>query len=375
MNILFISYGLYPCKIGGVEIFNYYLIKSLNRKGHQTFVITTCGQADSNSIIYSFNPKKLLSQKVSAILITLFFIVKLRKKIDVIHAPFMGNSWLMGFFLPICAKLFQIPYVLSIHGGGMHKWGPSFIRASLFRYASTLIGVSVAIQKEYGKRYGRVIKVIPPLIPFLESEISKNEIRKKYGFEEDNIIVLSLGSIKKIKGSDILLDSFLKLGKDYINKKKVKLLYVGEGEMEGKLRRRIDENRFESHVIFLGNVPYEKVPEMYKLSDIYVIPSLFEGTPKSLLEAMFNGLPVIGSNTTGINNIIYDRENGYLFNLEDSEDLKEKIKFVIENLNQKEIGLKAKELVSNKYQYEETVKEFVEVYQNTIRNIHVFSGH
>ena len=183
MNILFISYGLFPCKIGGVEIFNYHLIQSLNKKGHKTFVVTTCNKKTGlKSDVYVIKEFKFFPSKILVPMISLIKIYKLRKKIDLIHAPYTGTAWIYGFFLPLCKKIFKIPYVLMIHGGGMYEWGIKVIRDSLFRNSSALIGVSGTIKIEYEKRTKKDVILMPNLIPKMKSKKTKRHLKNEYNY-------------------------------------------------------------------------------------------------------------------------------------------------------------------------------------------------
>ncbi len=101
--------------------------------------------------------------------------------------------------------------------------------------------------------------------------------------------------------------------------------------MRGVLEARVQEHGLAGQVTFLGTVPHEQVPEILKIADIYVIPSLFEGTSLSLLEAMFNGLPIIGSDTRGINSMIVPGKNGVLFETGNATDLHTKVKAMLEH--------------------------------------------
>lgn len=369
MNIALISPGIYPCCTGGMEIFNYYLIKELATRGHTIWVLTYCDYdwKDKNINNMKLWRRFLILIDPSTIFHILLKLKKIAKQIDIVHVPYTSNSKL-PYVMLFAKKFFNLSYIIYIHGGGMHPWKRQKLQKKSFENADDIISVSDIIKKEYEKRIKRTIKVIPPLIPFKKSRIQKNKLKKKYDFSYDDIIILSLGSIKKIKGSDVLLNAFLNLGKEYVTKNNLILLYVGDGAMKSSLEKIVEKKSFNENVKFFGNVPYEKVPEMYELADIYVIPSLFEGTPKSLLEAMYNGLPVIGSNTRGINNKIIDGENGLLFKLRDSNDLKEKIKLLVENLDLRKIGLKGKEIIEKNCRFDNTVDDFVDVYKQVIKN-------
>jgi len=374
MNILIISPGIYPCAIGGVGVFNYHFSKELADRGNNVYILTTCKYGWTNKRIFRVQlmraRKKILLHPAFAIYFQLFFkLIGFRKEIDVIHVPYTSNSPL-AFPVVVAKRLFDIPpYVILIHGGGMYPWKPKIVHRLFFQYADAVIAVSENIRREYEKRSGRKIEVIPPLIPFRESKDSKEQLRVRYGFDGQNTIILFLGTIKKIKGGDILLDAFFGLGKEYLEKNNLKLLYVGDGPMKPILMKRVDEKGFNKYVEFFGSVPYESVPRMYKIADVYVIPSLFEGTPISLLEAMFNGLPIIGTDTNGINNIICNERSGLLFKKGDIEDLKEKINNLAESKELRiRLGNNAKKDYFKNYNFDDAVSEHIRVYRSIIED-------
>ena len=374
MNILIISPAIYPCAIGGVEVFNYNFSKGLADRGNNVYILTTCKYDWTNKNISLVRlGKKILLHPTFSIYFQLFLkLIEFKEEIDVIHVPYTSNSPL-AYPIVMAKRLFDIPpYVILIHGGGMYPWKPKIVHRLFFQYADAVIAVSENIRRGYEKRSGRRIEVIPPLIPFRESKDSKEKLRVKYGFDGQNIIILFLGTIKKIKGGDILLDAFFGLGKGYLEKNNLKLLYVGDGPMKPILMKRVDEKGFNKYVKFFGSVPYERIPSMYKITDICVIPSLFEGTPITLLEAMFNGLPVIGTDTNGINNIICNERSGLLFKKGDIEDLKEKIDNLVESEELRiRLGNSAKKDYFKNYNFDDALSEHIRLYRNITENVSV----
>ena len=372
MNIVMISPAIYPCVTGGVEIFNYYLIKELAERGHKVWIFTTCEHNWDNKSIFvvKVNERFLLRPTPSIDFHILFKLMQLRKRIDIVHVPYTSNSHL-AYPMLLAKKLFDIPYIITIHGGGMYPWKPKTQHKLFFQHADAIVAVSETIKEEYERRSGRKMKVIPPLIPFRESKIPKGELRNKYGFSDDDMIILSLGSIKKIKGCDKLLDAFLNLGKRYIKEKNLKLLYVGDGPMKPALKREVNDRSFNQYVKFFGSVPYEKVSQMYKLADIYVIPSLFESFGISVAEAMFNGLPIIGTDANGINSLISHQKNGLLFEKGDIEDLKEKIEELVEDQNMSNrLSNAAKNDYLKNYKFDNILSEHIKLYKNIVEGIY-----
>ena len=124
MNILFVSQGLYPCKIGGMEIFNYYLIKELS-KSHNIYLITNCNY-NFNRNIHVFRTYKIKPGKFFTPLQNLLYILKLREKTDIIHLSYTRGYWLSWIIYPLLKKLFKMKYLITIHGGGLAEWNPVF---------------------------------------------------------------------------------------------------------------------------------------------------------------------------------------------------------------------------------------------------------
>lgn len=364
MNILIISPQIYPCITGGVEIFNYYLIKELAKKGHKVWVLTSCGYDwnNTNISLVKLNKRFLLNPTLSTEFHLSLELIKLKKQIDIIHVPYTSNS-LLAYPMLFVKKFFDIHYVVTIHGGGMYPWKPKALHKLFFKHADAIVAVSETIRKEYERRSGRKIKVIPPLVPFSESKVSKDELRKRYGFDNDDKIILSVGSIKKIKGSDTLLYAFLELGKMYIEKNNLKLLYVGDGPMKPMLAEKVKERNFDGHVNFLGNIPHEEVPHICRLADICICPSRHEAFGITILEAMASGKPIIASNVGGIPESIIDEKNGLLFEKENTKDLIEKIKELVENKDLcNKLGNAAKIDYLKNYRFEYVISQYIELF-------------
>lgn len=365
MSIVLISPQIYPCEIGGVEIFNYHLMKELSNY-YELFIFTNCRKKkikiDHLFYINLINFKFVGCNFFNSLSI-LYNIMKIRKNIDLILFPYTSNSYLAYPGL-IIHKILKIPYIISIHGGGIYKWEPEYFQKQFFKNATDIIAVSKPIKIEYEQRINKKIKIIPPLIPFTVSKYSKEELKNKYGFERDDKLIISVGSIKHIKGSDFLLKGFMNLGKEYIDNYKLKLIYVGDGEMKSDLEITVKKRNLNKYIKFFGKIPHETIPEIYRIANIYVLPSIFEGTPISLLEAMFNKLPIIGANVKGIKNIITHNKNGLLFESLNTNDLNAKIKELVENESlANKLGISAKKDYDENYQFERTVKDYDSIFR------------
>ncbi|MBI5739897.1 MAG: glycosyltransferase family 4 protein [Nitrospirae bacterium] len=366
MNVLFVSHQLYPSVTGGAEIFNYYLLKELARF-HNIAVLTGCeDKSDLPVTCIRIDAGKFGPARISIPLEDIANIIKMRHRTDFIHvASYSRAHWLQWLTYPLTKKLLGIPYLITIHGGGMHPWKPAFPHKVFFENAAAIVGVSQAIKDEYESRSGRKIVYIPPLIPFEGCREDRQSLRMKYGFGSTETILLCLGSIKKIKGNDVLLDSFIQMDRGFIEKNRLRLLFVGDGIMRKELEMRAAESKFGKFVTFAGRVPHEEIPALFKIADIYIIPSLFEGTPISMIEAMFNGMPIIGSNTRGINTIIEHGRNGLLFEVGDRDDLRDKIEYLVQNKGIAEtLADGAGQTYQRNYNFDSVVRQYLKIYSD-----------
>ena len=116
---------------------------------------------------------------------------------------------------------------------------------------------------------------------------------------------------------------------------------------------------------FLGYVPQEKIPCLYASSDIFILPSLYENFPFTLLEAMSSELAVISTNVGGIPEMITNEENGLLIKPKSTEDIIRSVIYLSEN-NQirKELGKRARITVEKNFSWKEIAIKTKDYYKN-----------
>jgi len=196
------------------------------------------------------------------------------------------------------------------------------------------------------------------IIPYLK-EHDKFKIREKYNIASDVILVGSTGRIVWQKAYDQLLS----LLENYdIKEKKVHFLIAGEGSLRKKFINRIKENNLENHITFIGNI--KDIPEFLSALDIYIQPSVTEGFPLSVLEAMASRLPIMSSNAGGLKEMIIDGENGMTY---ESGDISKLDKTIHKMLNlsiedRKEFGINAYNRMKINNSIEKVAEKYKAVY-------------
>jgi glycosyltransferase involved in cell wall biosynthesis len=134
----------------------------------------------------------------------------------------------------------------------------------------------------------------------------------------------------------------------------IKIIFIGDGSLRETLKAKADQYHINAE--FIGSQPNCKLPEYLNESDIFVLPSSYEGHPKSLLEAMSCGLPVIGTDVSGIRELIAHKENGYLCG-ESSQEIRVAIQTVLEDEKlQNKMGKNARAFVGENFSLERIVE-------------------
>lgn len=182
--------------------------------------------------------------------------------------------------------------------------------------------------------YNKFQKLNASVFKIVVSLISTNDIVKEITIPArlQKIRLLNIGRLSPEKGVSYLIDGVYKMREKYGYD--VTLTIVGSGMEESHLKEKIKKMGLNGCVKFLGYIPYNsEIINLYRNSDVFILPSLTEGVPKVILEALANGLPVIATSVGGIPEIIKDGENGILIPPADSEAIANAIHRLINNKN------------------------------------------
>lgn len=156
------------------------------------------------------------------------------------------------------------------------------------------------------------------------TDVERNVLKEKYGLNKDDSIVLSVGELCDRKNHRVMIKAIAQL-----NNENVKYVICGQGDKEKELKQLVKELKVEDKVLFMG---YQKnINEFLQLADLYAFPSLQEGLPVALMEAMANGLPIVASKIRGNTDLIEDGKNGYLVSANESKEFCEKISFLLQH--------------------------------------------
>ena len=147
---------------------------------------------------------------------------------------------------------------------------------------------------------------------FRNEDIDRVKLRKQFGFDDDDFVFMSTGQVSVRKNHEVIIRAIAK-----IPNPKVKYLIVGFGELEDKHKALVKELGIEDRVVFAG---YRgDVKQLLHAVNAYAFPSLQEGLPVALMEAMSVGLPVVCSQIRGNVDLIENGQGGFLYDCHDVE--------------------------------------------------------
>jgi glycosyltransferase involved in cell wall biosynthesis len=253
-----------------------------------------------------------------------------RNKYDVIY---VSNS-----ICSLISFLTRVPVIYYIGGSG---WLPPFMMKRVKKF----LICSEYAKNDFEKLTNLNAKVIPYGIDFKKFRKSKadKKIVSELGLK-GKIVLIAVGRLSQQKGFAYLIKALNEVKK---KEKNFKLLLIGDGEERKNLERLSKELGLEEEIIFLGKIFHDKLPKYYHVSDIFVLPSLYESFGIVFLEAMASGLPIISTNIAAIPEVV-NKKVGILVKPKNVQELAEAILTLInDEKRRREMGKEGMKLASN----------------------------
>jgi len=175
--------------------------------------------------------------------------------------------------------------------------------------------------------------------------------------QENDILFLNVAAQTPVKNQTRMIKAFNSIAGKYRTKYRIKLILVGQERNEPN----IDSS--ESTAIFLGKITHKELPYLYSVADVFVLPSLSEAHPWSILEAMSCQLPVIASNVGGIPETL---EGCFLVNPVDISDIEKKFEWAIEmgKAERDRIGRENRDRVLERFTLRHHVLQLKKIYES-----------
>ena len=291
-----------------------------------------------------------------------------KEKIGIIHC----HTPIGGVLGRLLGKVCGVKIIYTAHGfhffKGVSKKNWLFyypIEYLLSKYTDTLITINeedfnLAKLKFKAKNIFKINGVGLDTQKFYIENFDKKNYREKLGLNEEDFVILSVGELSDRKNHIIGIKAIQELKNEH-PEISFKYLIVGNGVNLEKYQEYIKQNNLENNVKLLGR--RSDIVELNMISDIFLFPSLQEGLPVALMEAIAGGKSIVCSNIRGNEDLIENGKNGFIYNNPNINELKEKIKIFLfdRELNKK----------YEKYNLEFIKKFDIKEIEKSMRNIYL----
>lgn len=268
-----------------------------------------------------------------------------------------------------CRNIPNVQVIYTAHGFHFYKGAPIknwLIYYPIEKWLSSFTDTIITINQEDYSRAQKFSSKKTVYMPGVgidlkkfssNDEYSSNNIRKKLNIDDDEIVLLSIGELSKRKNHKVVIEAMGKL-----QNKKIHYVIAGKGLLELELMKLAEKLNVSNQLHLLG---FRKdIPELLKMANVFVLPSLQEGLPVSLMEAMAMKKPVIVSDIRGNADLVISNKGGELFRPNDAEQLSIIIKNIVSDPKLMENYGKFNLNKVKEYDIEEIILKLKEIYFN-----------
>ena len=196
-------------------------------------------------------------------------------------------------------------------------------------------------------------------------EQEKMKIKKELDIPIDKKVILFVKRMSKIKGILFYSPYIIEKNQEIIRNKNYICYYLGDGTEKSELERQVKEKKLNDIVKIVGNKPNKDIQKFYQIADIFINPTLEEGFPRVLIEAMASGLPTVTTNAGGIADIVGELQSKFMVDIKDRDGFAKKLEELIKNENKQEKLSKENLARVKRYSTENVAKMYI----NTIFKI------
>lgn len=352
ISYLFISRTLAG---GGAERFISLLASCLAKRGDQVNLLLY-ERLDNEYTIDNKVTIRLMRKRKMSIIDKIGRIKEMSDLLKIINPdviiPFVDTVVICSYLANMLTKK---TFIFTVRVSPWHEDGTAFAKLARKLIAKNSSAIMIQNMEQslfFPRAYRNKIFAVPNPVDelFLMSKGREyhNEITK----------IIMIGRIEYQKNYKIMIDAIKEI---YDSGRKVTVNIFGNGSLEGKLIKYIEDMAMSNIVFYRGRT--NNVEEELRKSDLFLMTSDYEGMPNSLMEAMATGIPVVSSDCmTGPKTLIKDGETGFLFNTGNISSLIQKLVYVIDNPNvTNKVGMNGRKFIKERYGLKQTINSFDEM--------------
>lgn len=363
MKILFIANHL---NVGGITSYLFTIASGLKQKGHSVYVASSGGEWEEKFIalgIEHISVPMAIKNEISLKIVYSFFKLKKEAKrinIELIHS----NSRTTQVLGNLLSRALKIPHIFTCHG---------FFKPKLSRLLFPYWGQGViAISQEVKEHLISDLKLDEKKISVINNGIDvnsfgdfskKDSTRKDLGIN-DAPVVGNIGRLSDVKGHIYLIRAMSQVIKII---PRALLLIIGEGKTKSALIEEVNKLDIKDKVLFISEA--RGTQDVLAAMDVFAMPSLQEGLGLALMEAMAQGLAVVGSKVGGIKSLIQNEVTGLLVEPTDVEGLAQAISRLLKDSHlRRNLGANARKFIIDNFSKTKMVDATESFYKQFLKN-------
>lgn len=359
MKILRVTSQMYPSIIGGIGLHAHELSRQQAIFGHDVTVYTT-DKIDQNfnrnyKIFHFKSALSLIDNPISWKLFLKLFLT--RNDFDIIHAH--SHLFLSTNMCALIRRIGSSPLVITNHGlisQTAPLWLSKIYIPTIGKWTFNSADKIICYTNEE-KNDLQHLGIDHNKIAVIHNGIEINTFVPNSN-KGSNKQILWIGRFTAGKGVVYLIEAFKILLREQPD---LKLLMVGDGPLREKIKKDIRDSSLNNSIIMRKFIPNSELPKIYQESDIFVLPSIDEGVPRTILEAMASGLPIVCTRLPQLINIV--NECAILIPKRDPKALSDAIFKIIsdDSLSQK-MGAAGRMYAVKNYSWTDSVKKIINLY-------------
>jgi glycosyltransferase involved in cell wall biosynthesis len=284
------------------------------------------------------------------------------KKIDVLHT----HNYKSDMIGMLAARKFRTPLIATAHGftdmTNRVTFYEKFDRFILKTYFDQVVTVTESVLEGWNSPKKKIVPNGIDIKRFSTDPLKRSAFRKQWNIGEHDIAIGTIGRLSKEKNQEMLLRAASILCPQNSH---LRFFIIGSGAEEKKLKQLAIEYNLSNQVIFTSLI--EDVVPVYQGLDIFVLTSITEGIPITILEAFASRIPVVATSVGGVSQLITP-DTGLLVESNHTNDLVKKLERLIKD---KKFGLQCAEnalhFVQAHYSDEIMVKRYQDVYEEALK--------
>ena len=290
------------------------------------------------------------------------------RRIDIVHTHHFTQLW----FAALPARLAGARIIHTEHE--FFSYGESLFSRAMIKPLSGLCHRVTAVGPEVAEYFVRTIgmprehvSVIPNGVDLTKFNYDPKPVREELGLSKDHLVIGTVGRLEPEKDQKTLLEAFR-----YVKEKQsaARLVIVGNGRMADELKVHAKRLGVAGHTLFLGT--RRDVPRVLSAMDLFALPSVREGLPISLIEAMAAGKPVVASDIGSVRDLIRHEDNGLLVEPGDAVTLSNSLLRLLDSSSLREgMGNRGRRLAERSYGLPAMIRAYEGLYRSASGMGHV----